>query len=217
MRSARLMLGAVLAAAAVAAALPMTASARPSTCQRLKGRDLAPARSVKLVRHRNDEAGTDLLGCVLPRGRVRTVAYSSDEETTTEGYRIRQVAGAIVLLASTYDSQYGSGRSLSVYNIATGRAYVIANVCSGLGDPSCGDPLKAGAAAAFINKRGQAGAALVPTGGDPVTIVGFSSRGQRRDLDSGPAAELPAASLQLKGSTVSWTHSGQARTATLSG
>lgn len=228
----------VLAAASVAASLsampaladPATASARggagasvpgdrarrPSSCRALRGRDLAPARNVKLVRRRNRENGTDLLGCVLGRRGVREIASSRDLETTTEGYTVEQVAGTIVLLASSYGSQYASDRRVSVSDIRTGRRYVVARSCSRVGSGPCGGQ-NATAAAAFVNDRGQAVAAIVPDETQTTMIVGFSSRGERRELDSGPSAEVPASSLRLDGSTVRWTHSGEARSATLCG
>jgi hypothetical protein len=219
---------AMLAAAGVAAPLPATASPqaraqravadhapRASRCARLRGTDLAPARKVKLVRRRNQADGTDLLACVLPRGRVRKLASSSDYETTVESYGIRQVAGATVLLSSSYGSQYATSKSVSVSNIRTGREYLIARSCVRLDGPC--DAGNATAAAAFVNKRGQATAAIVPDGTETTIIAGFSSGGERGDLDSGPSGELPASSLRLDGDTVSWTHSGEMRSATLSG
>jgi len=193
-----------------------TAVSGESRCRRLRGRDLAPSRNVKLVRRRNADDGTDLLGCVLPRGRVRKLASSADLETTVEGYSVRQVAGAIVLLATTHDSQYVSATTISVTSIRTGRAYVIARSCARLAEGPC-DGRNTTAAAALVNSRGQAAAAITTEGTDMTTIAGFSSKGRRRDLDSGPVTALPAASLRLRGSRASWTHSGQTRTATLRG
>jgi hypothetical protein len=187
-----------------------------SPCQRLHGKDLAPAPKVKLVRRRNDNEGTDLRGCVLPRGRVRLLASSSNLETTFDFYRIRQVAGAVVLLATRYDSQYASARRLSVIDIRSGRDYGVAGSCTRTGGGSC-DGANTTAAAAYVNRRGQAAAAVISSGTETTTIVGFSSRGEPTQLDSGPSVELPASSLKLEGSTVSWTHSGEDRTATLSG
>jgi hypothetical protein len=213
---------AMAALAATGGGMAATSSAagevvRPaSPCQRLHGKDLAPARKVKLVRRRNDDEGTDLRGCVLPRGRVRLLASSSNLETTFDSYRIRQVAGAVLLLATRSDSQYASAKRLSVIDIRSGRDYPIAGSCTRLGGGPCGGPGST-ATAAFVNRRGQAAAAVVPSGGNTTSIVGFSSRGRPVELDSGPSAELPASSLKLEGSTVSWTHSGEDRTATLSG
>jgi hypothetical protein len=216
--------GLALAASPIAVASPGSESGvqpavsiakAKSSCSRLRGKDLAPAGNVKLVRRRNQDNGTDLLGCELPRGRVRTLASSSRFDTTTETYTIAQVSGAIVLLASSYDSQYASGRGTSVFDIRTGKQYPIASSCYQLGVGQCSGQ-NATAAAAMINARAQAAAAIVRAGTQITTIAVFSSRGKRQDLDFGPSIEVPASSLALKGSTVSWTHSGEPRSATLS-
>jgi hypothetical protein len=214
MRVTGLALALVVGAAAVLVAIAAPAEGkRPSACQRLKGKDLAPAPKVKLVRRRNDESGTDLRGCVLPRGRVRLVAASADHYTSFDEYQVLQVAGAVVLIGTTYGDQYVGVRSTSVFDIRSGRDYGIANHCSRMG-VDCGLPSTT-AAAAFVNRRAQAAAAVVSWAGDTTTIAGFSSRGERTDFDSGPSADIPAASLELHGSTVSWTHSGEQRTATI--
>jgi hypothetical protein len=189
---------------------------RPSACQRLKGKDIAPAPKVKLVRRRNEELGTDLRGCVLPRGRVHLVALSSNLETSWDDYRVVQVAGRFVLLETTHSDQYASATNTLVFDLRTGRTYGIAHDCARIGSYTCDGP-RTTAAAAFVNRRGQAAAAIVPVGGDTTTIAGFSSRAQRTDFDSGLSVDIPASSLRLEGRTVSWTHSGEERTATLSG
>ena len=210
-----LALATVLAVASVAGSRLATATARkPSACQRMHGKDLAPARSVKLVERRNQDEGKDLLGCVLPRGRVRTLASSSDLETTSEDYSVMQVAGAIVLLTTAYDSQYGSDKRVVVVSVRSGHRYVVAQSCARTGEESCGNA-DTRALAAFVNRRGQAAAAITADNGQTTVIAAFSSRGKRHDLDSGPSAELPASSLALHGMTITWTHSGRPQTATI--
>ena len=73
---AMLLTGAVMAAAGLSPGVAV--AAKSSKCQRLKGRDIAPASSVKLVRRANADDGTDLFGCVLPRGPVQHIASSAD-------------------------------------------------------------------------------------------------------------------------------------------
>jgi hypothetical protein len=214
----------VVLAAGTAATLPAAAAAR-STCQRLKGADLAPARTVKLVRRPNADAGSDLRGCVLPRGRVRTIASSSDQFTTTYGYAIRQVAGRIVAVDSTYSSQYAYSNATRVWDLLSGRSYPVAYVCSEIGGGDCGGTTTA--PALFVTKLGRAVAAigagpdrLPAPGAEPapssVTIATFDPAGVRRDLDSGPLAQLAPASLALAGTTAYWTHGGRPRSADIS-
>jgi len=168
---------------------------------------------VKLVRRRNGDGGTDLVGCVLPGGRPRRLASSHDLETSTAGYTVRQVAGSIVLLGSSSGSQYGSETSVSVVSIRSGRRYLVARSCSRLGQGPCRG--NATAPTAFVTARGRAVAALVAETSATTTIAAFSPRGIRTELDFGPSAQLPASSLRLSGTTASWTHSGEVRTATL--
>ena len=104
------------------AVVPAEAAAKRSTCQRLKGRDLAPAKTVKLVQRPNGDDGTDLKGCVLPRGRVYTLASREGLFTTTYDYAIRQVAGRIVVVTSTYNSQYAFSEGTRVVDLRAGRA-----------------------------------------------------------------------------------------------
>lgn len=189
---------------------------RAGSCRRLRGRDLAPARRVKVVRRRNPYRGTDLLGCVLPRGRVHTIASSENADTTVSTYKLRQVSGAIVLVAFSYSSQYAAASGTSVWNLRGGRSYQIAEHCLSI-LPVCRPNEDAVATAAFINRRGQAAAAIVRRASNATEIVGFSSRGERRALDFGPSEEVPATSLGLTGSVVSWMRSGVTRSATLAG
>jgi hypothetical protein len=188
-----------------------------SSCKHLRGTDRAPDPGVKLVRQRNADGGTDLVGCKLPRGRLRTLATSTSNANGGDGYTIAQVAGPFVLLGTSSDSQYGYSRGFQVVDIRTGRGYPIATDCGRLGGESCSSRPNETALAAFVNDHGQAVAAIVPSGSQTTTIAGFSKEGQRQDLDSGPSADLPPASLALSGTTATWTHAGEPRSATLAG
>ena len=201
------------------AAMPAEAAKR-SKCQRLKGKDLAPAKTVKLVQRPNADDGTDLLGCVLPRGPVFSVASSADEFTTTYDYAIRQVAGRIVLVTSSYNSQYAFSDSTYVVDLRSGRTYRVAAQCFEIGGFPCGgEPTTA--PAVFVTKLGRAVAAIVsvpagPTAPRAVTIATFDPKGKRRDLDAGLESDVPPASLGLTGTFASWTHAGQPRSADIS-
>lgn len=200
-----------LLALLLVASEPADAATR-SKCQRLKGSDLAPAKSVKLVARANADDGTDLVGCVLPRGQVRTIASSADYYTTTYAYEVRQVAGRIVVVSSSYSSQYASSEGTRVVDLRGGRAYSVAYSCTEIGGANCGD--RTTALAVFATKLGRAVAAIGGPGG--IAIATFDPNGKRRDLDGGPSAELPPASLGLVGTTAAWTHAGQPRTADIS-
>ena len=183
---------------------------RASTCNRLRGKDLAPARSVKLVRHATQD-GHDVLGCVLPRGRVHLIASREHLFTTSYDHGLLQVAGAITLVTSTYSSQYGHEQTTYVTSIRTGRSYTIAARRSMLGSEGCSGTT---AEAAFINARGQAAAAIHDCSTDTI-IAGFSADGGCRELDRGPSDQVPAPALRLSGRLVSWTHDATQHSTTL--
>jgi hypothetical protein len=216
----------IVAAVALALVMPCAVAAMPadaekrSSCQRLKGKDLAPAKTVKLVRRPNSDDGTDLLGCVLPRGPVFRVASSADEFTTTYDYALRQVAGRIVVVTSSYNSQYAFSESTHVADLRSGRAYRVASQCFEIGGSPC-DAEPTTAPAVFVTKLGRAVAAIMSFPGGPtaprtVTIATFDPKGKRRDLDAGVESEVPSASLGLAGTLASWTHAGQPRSADIS-
>lgn len=195
---------------ALLGAAPAAGAAAKGSCKALHGRDLAPARAVKLVRRGNDSAGTDLLGCVLPRGRVRRIESSDDSFTYSAWYRLRQVAGPIVLTESGSGNQYGSSHRVGVTDLRTGRRYTIMSGGARIENPGPAPPLPA---PVFVNARGGAIAVFR----DPQTIVitGFSPAGRRRILASVPAAHIDPGTVRLAGRTVSWVQQGRPATATL--
>jgi hypothetical protein len=208
---------ALAVAATLAAAIAPAAGAatKRSSCERLKGHDLAPARYVKLVARPNADDGTDLVGCMLPRGRRWIIASSADFYTTVNSYSIRQVAGRYVLVGTTYSSQYAYSTSLSVHDLRSGRAYTIASECTDIGGYPCGDQTVA--PAAFVTLGGRAVAVVSGAGMASVgaSVMAFQPSGASRVLDSAPAADIPPASLLLTGNLATWTNAGVARSADL--
>lgn len=207
----------VLAAAVSPERSPAAHHAK-SKCQRLHGKkDLAPAGKVKVFRKKNAYGRSELKGCVLPSGKVRLIAATSEEETTTGDYRLRQVAYATVLFDTSSSSQYGSNDGTWVYDIKTNRTKQLASTCSEIVSGYCGPHQNdTTAQAAFVNKHRQAAAAIRSTDGR-VHIVAYPWNGSSTELDAGSSSEIPPGSLSLSGSTVSWTHSGQTRSAQISG
>jgi hypothetical protein len=207
----------LLAALALTSAIGAEAASAKgkSKCQRLKGKDRAPARKVKLVKRRNGENGIDLVGCVLPRGRIYTVASGTDYYTETNGYELLKVKSSTVLVRSSSSNQYYSGSSEVLVSLRTGEGQSVSSYC--VGGPACDMTRDEYSPVVLINKHGRAVAATVSDAQGTTTLFSFSSRGERQDLDSGPSADVPAASLSLTGDVVSWTHSGLPRSAVVSG
>jgi len=210
-------------ALALATLLPTTVAATAvaakhrSACQRLAGADRAPAKSVKLVRRLNGDRGSDLLGCVLPAGRVRTIASSEHDDTADFRYHVVSVAGRFVLLSLAGGNQYAYNESTSVWDLRTGHRYAIAGLCSPTGGGDCASSGSTTAAAVVLTPGGRAVAAILPapdahsTADGPVTIASFDTGGTRHDLDTGSPDEIPPASLTLRADVASWTHAGELR------
>ena len=204
---------------ALATAVTLAAAATPragaatkrSACERLKGRDLAPARYVKLVARPNSADATDLVGCTLPRGRVRKIASGADLYTTVYSYSIQQIAGRTVLVGTTYSSQYAYSTSLRVHDLRSGRAYTIASDCTDITGSPCG--AQTVAPAAFVTLGGRAVA--VVHGGGTASVMAFAPTGTSRVLDSATGSAIPPASLRLTGNLATWTNTGVARSADL--
>jgi hypothetical protein len=186
-------------------------------CQKLNAKppkDLAGARKVKLVERENTDGGKDLVGCVLPDGKVSVVASSAKKAALDRGYKILQVAGHEVLVRGEATNQYGRGVSTYVYDLRRAKSYNLAESCFNEHGAACAQTY---AKRAFANAQGQSAAIVRTDGSDQLQVIGFKSTGASKVLDSGTRAQIPASSLSLEGHVVRWTHSGAPRSATLSG
>ena len=185
----------------------LTAALSERSCK-LAGTDLAPAKDVVLVRRsaRDDEGepGSELVGCVTPAGPQRVVG-SAVPFGLGEASVSASVAGTWVLVSESSSNQYGADGSTGLVDLRSGRSYGVYGYRCELG--SCGVPRLA---AVRLNARGQSATALELEG--KTTLKAYTSTGDERALDSGASAELPASSLQLMGSTASWTRNGEPRT-----
>ena len=209
-----ILVGAAAAALLLAFGGSATAAHKKSACQKLRGHDLAPAKRVKLVRKRVDSSETELRGCRLPRGKVRVLASSLSSDTTIEDFAVLAVSTTrYALLSARSDSQYGSDSEVWVVDISTGRVrYAIQSWACGISDSNC-DPPPPQVGAGFVARDSRSVLAL--TTQSLTSIVAFTAKGARTEFDSGPPDQLPASSLRLKGTTASWMHSGETRSAEL--
>jgi hypothetical protein len=201
--------GVGLASASAASASDSVRPRHMSSCQRLTGHDLAPARTVKLVRQYGQ-----LVACVLPRGRVRLIAESDDIPTKSyTAFKLRAVKGGFVMFDESFNNAYIDGERTIVYRVRTGHRYAIA--INFRGDAS-GPSEHFQAPVALIDARGHSVAAIVSTKPyEPdITIARFGTTGARQILDEGSRDAISARSLtQTADGGVSWVHSGVVQTA----
>ncbi|MEA2439512.1 MAG: hypothetical protein QOH76_936 [Thermoleophilaceae bacterium] len=180
---------------------------RKSACQKLRGHDFAPSRSLKLVAKRVNSIETDLVGCQLPRGEARIFAIRLAGDTSD--FTVHDVAGRWALVSARTDSRYTSEQRAWVFDIVKGRVlYTIQRWTCPVGQSTCKPrplPLVKGS----LKPYGKAAAAF--SDGQTTSIAGFGTNGRRKSFDSGSAGELPAGSLTLHDEVASWLHSGQHR------
>ncbi|MEA2450144.1 MAG: hypothetical protein QOG63_2076 [Thermoleophilaceae bacterium] len=194
---------------------PADAKKRPrkSACQKLKGKDLAPARSLKLVAKRVDSVETDLKGCQLPRGEVHIFAIRLKGDTTTSNFKVESVASRWALVSARSDSQYASDLRVWVFDIAKGRVlYTIERWSCMTAATDCA-PRPPDVGKGIVDNIGKS--VLAFTDLSTTTITGFGTDGGSKNFDSGPSGDLPASSLTLSRGVASWLHSGQPRSAQL--
>lgn len=98
-----------------------------SACQKLAKRykDQARDRKLVLVVRGSDETGR-ISACVLPRGKVRTLA-SWDDGLARDGAAIVTTAGTWVVVEDTHGDQYGGvSRALTRVDVRSGRRLLLA-------------------------------------------------------------------------------------------
>jgi len=203
-----------LLAIATAGAIATATARAPSPCQRLNGRDLAPARYVRLVERRSGA----LVGCVLPRGPVRRVAMNGRAgDVENRSYVIRHVVGRFVLVDTSYANDASSATATRVADLRSGRSYLIAQRCAVKAAFACDEASVASVAAAFVTAGGRSVALVVDDGwgASASAVLAFGTDGTSRVLDTGAIDAIAAASLRLTGNVASWTNAGVPRSATL--
>jgi len=201
--------GCLLAGSVVAAGDAVAKKRKKSACQKLKGHDFAPSRSLKLVAKRVNSSETDLKGCRLPRGKVHIFAIRLEGDTSSSDFTVHSVGGRWALVSARSDSQYASDSRVWVFDIDSGRVlYTISRWSCQTAEPNC-DPAPPAVGKCVVTNIGKAALAFVDQ--SMTTITGFGTSGKRKEFDSGPSDELPAASLRLNNGVATWMHSGQQR------
>jgi hypothetical protein len=226
---------ALAATAAVAlTAAPATANAATAKrCDQLRGTTKVKTARIKVVEVRvNDRRfkGKRALGCALPRGRVHRIAQEGEDKTgavNQTNYTLGAHAGRYVAV----DRSWGDGIALAatenstVMSLVTGKrrrfysGEFSENACEGtseLHSTSRNTPpvqrlvLAASGAFAVHYANTQAPESCYPNDGQAL-LRGFPVAGPPVQLDLAPIPDLPAASLGIRGSTVSWTNAGERR------
>jgi len=190
---------AILLAGVAVLALAQAAAAQP--CSKYHPDvDYAPGSYAKLFVRELAPTVRELVGCVMPRGPLRSVTTEFHYENTTRVFRIRDVAGPIAAVYQLRnDDVLASEEETFVFDLGSGRRYTVDDA-----PPGVVRVLRDGAAVASLGDPGEDN-----------RIVAFDSLGRATLLDSGPQDVLPAGSLRLAGRVASWAHFGRRGTAPL--
>lgn len=194
------MLGLTLAAAGAA---PAVAAKPPrSACQKLAKSHKDLARSAKLVTAvlGDDETGR-ISACVLPRGRIRTLA-SWDDGLSRDWAYVIATAGTWVLVEEGHGDQYGGvSRALTRHEVRTGRALSLSGYgCMvGFGGPpgSTGCPDGTNYGKVRLTSTGAGAYELSDLATATTSLQAFSPSGALTKLADGAVDTLRATRTQV--------------------
>ena len=211
------LLGLAVAVAAGPGAAPATAAAakkKPrSACQKLAQRHKDLARSAKLVTVvRGDEETGRISACVLPRGKVRTLA-SWDDGLMRDWANVTATAGLWVLVEEGHGDQYGGvSRSLTRHHVRSGRRLHLSGYGCQIGwdAPTCPDGSNFGDV--VLASSGAGAYELTDLAAATTALQAFNPAGAFTKLADGPVE-----GLRLAGPQIAWTQGGVAYTAPLPG
>jgi hypothetical protein len=218
-RPARAALAALLGLALLAGGAPAApAASRPrpkprSACQKLAAhhRDLARSPKLVTVERGDDETGA-IRACVLPRGRVRTLA-SWDDGLSRDWANVVRTAGTWVLVEEGHGDQYGGvSRSLKRYDVRTGRRLWLAGYGCQLDFSDHGCPSGSNFGSVVLASSGAGGYEVIDLATSTTTLEAFSPAGAYTKLADGPVE-----ALHLAGPLVAWTQAGVTYSAPLPG
>ena len=213
------LLGLALVLAPPSVAATTKAKSRASDCQKLHKRfqDVAPSRSLVTVVRGNDETGR-ISACVLPRGKVRTLA-SWDDGLVRDWASVVDTAGTWVLVDEGHGDQYGGvSRSLTRIDVRRGKRLRLSGYgCqqrddgdrSGVpGLPPCPDGTNYGEAG--IAPSGAGAYELTGYASGVTTLQAFNAAGAFTKLADGAVDALRVTRMQIR-----WTQAGMGHTAAL--
>jgi hypothetical protein len=200
------LLGVTLAATGAA---PAVAAKPPrSACQKLAESHKDLARSAKLVTAVRGDAETGRISaCVLPRGRIRTLA-SWDDGLSRDWAYVIVTAGTWVLVEEGHGDQYGGvSRALTRHDVRSGRALSLSGYgCQiGFGGPpgATGCPDGTNYGKVRLTATGAGAYELSDLATATTSLQAFSPSGALTKLAEGAVDKLRATRTQ-----VVWTQGG---------
>jgi hypothetical protein len=219
MRTELRLLAAGLLALATAIGGPSLAAAKKpakpaSACQKLKlhHRDLARSAKLVVVVRGDDETGR-IAACLLPRGKVRTLA-SWDDGLSRDGASVVATAGTFVLVEEDHGDQYGgTSRSLKRVEVRDNRTLALSSYgCQiGFGSPTgCTSGTNYGEVGMAASGAGAYEVTDLAT--STTTLQAFDPAGAFTKLADGPVDALRVTTTQI-----TWTQGGVAYDAALPG
>ena len=199
-----LLAAALLACGPAAAAPAATSKKRLSSCQKLakRGTDRARSRRLVVVETGDDETGR-ISGCLLPRGKVRTLA-SWDDGLSRDWSSIVLIAGTYVLVEDSHGDQYGGtsrdlrrvdvrgGSRLSLAGYGCMLDYAMASCSSGT---SFGD--------VGMTASGAGAIELADLATKTTSLQAFSPSGALTKL-----TDAPVDGLRVTSGQITWTQNG---------
>ncbi len=184
---------------------------KPRTaCQKLVRGHKDLARSAKLVTVvRGDDETGRIAACVLPRGKVRTLA-SWDDGLSRDWASVATTAGTWVLVEEGHGDQYGGvSRSLTRHDVRTGRRLSLSGYGCQVG---WGGPNTCTSGSNYdevgLSASGAGAIELTDLATATTALWAFSSGGVLAKLADGAVEGLRVTRAQ-----VSWTQDGVAHTA----
>ncbi len=205
------LLALALVAPGVSGASAKTAKRPPTSCEKLAKRykDRSPDRRLVLVVRGDDESGR-ISSCILPRGKVRTLA-SWDDGLSRDGATIFATAGWWVIVEETHNDQYGgTSRSLTRVDAQGGRRLVLSSYGCQLDytRPACDSGTNAGEV--VMAASGAGALELSDYAAHTTSLRAFSPAGVFSTL-----AEGTVDALRIAGTQIVWSQAGVERTAPL--
>jgi len=192
------------------AATAATKSSAPLRCDKLPGKVILKTAKVKVTQAKQGKAEI-VRACTLPRGKVYKVATVVDGDTLTPDKN----AGTWFSYSASTSEAFSTSTTVALFNAATGKGYQVWYGTVDGKDPQDKQALDA----YFFDKDGHAttaqGRSYGPENSDE-WICAFAPDGTSIVLDHGTQAEIPGTSLAFANGVITWTHTGETRTAEFS-